>query len=124
MTTEIRLPFPPSTNNLFVNNPRGGRFISAKYREWIALAGAELQAQRPVKMAGPVSLVFRFEAPTNKRPRDISNLLKAPEDLLVKHGIIEGDSHLIVRRISAEWSAEVIGVHIQIFHLHSMSIVY
>jgi len=40
--------------------------------------------------------------------------LKAPEDLLVKFGVIEADDNTIVQAISAGWSASVKGVQITI----------
>lgn len=109
----LTLPFPPSTNNLFINTSRG-RIRSSKYDQWATEAGWELQRQRPAKVLGPVSLIFEFQAGRDKRKRDITNLLKAPEDLLVKHGVIEADDNTIVQSISANWSAEVTGVRIAI----------
>jgi crossover junction endodeoxyribonuclease RusA len=110
--TVIELPFPPSTNNLFVNGLRG-RFPSQRYADWITEAGWILTSQRPPKVAGPVVLSFWFNPP-DKRKRDITNLLKAPEDLLVKHGVIEADDNTIVRAVHAGWSTSVKGVKIEI----------
>lgn len=109
----VTLPFPPSTNNLFINTSRG-RIRSSKYDQWATEAGWELLRQRPSKVAGPVSLTFEFQSGKDNRKRDITNLLKAPEDLLVKHGIIEADDNTIVQSISANWNAEVTGVRIAI----------
>nr|WP_281261308.1 RusA family crossover junction endodeoxyribonuclease [Devosia submarina] len=39
----------------------------------------------------------------DRRARDGDNLLKAPLDLLVKHGIIEDDSNKFVSKGSFEW---------------------
>jgi Holliday junction resolvase RusA-like endonuclease len=111
--TVVTLPMPPSTNNMFINGSRG-RFRSQKYEEWILEAGWELKRQRPSKCLGPVSLSFEFEEVNGKRKRDISNLIKAPEDLLVKHGVIEADDQFIVRSITVSWSREVHGVRITI----------
>jgi Holliday junction resolvase RusA-like endonuclease len=109
----IRLPFPPSVNNLFLNG-RSGRFRSQKYDTWIQEAGTEIMRQRPSKCLGRVSLMFEFQEGQDKRKRDITNLIKAPEDLLVKHGIIEADDGTVVRKVSAAWNAEVDGVRITI----------
>ena len=111
--TVITLPFPPSTNNLFINTTRG-RIRSSKYDEWAAEAGWELTRQRPLKVAGPVSILFEFQSNRDKRKRDITNLLKAPEDLLVKFGVIEADDNTIVKEVSARWSECVKGVCITI----------
>jgi len=112
----ITLPFPPSTNNLFINGSKG-RFRSQKYADWIAEAGWELQRQRPPKIVGPVELVFCFQDGRDKRKRDVTNLIKAPEDLLVKHGVIEADDNTIVRAVSACWDDTVEGVEISIFRV-------
>jgi Holliday junction resolvase RusA-like endonuclease len=111
--TIINLPFPPSVNNLFING-KHGRFRSQRYDSWIQEAGNEILRQRPSKMLGPVILTFEFQEGRDKRKRDISNLIKAPEDLLVKHGIIEADDGSIVREIKLKWSAEVEGVRVTV----------
>jgi len=59
-------------------------------------------------------LSHEFQEGRDKRKRDVTNLLKAPEDLLVKHGIIEADDGSIVRRVEAFWTTEVEGVRITI----------
>jgi crossover junction endodeoxyribonuclease RusA len=109
----LHLPFPPSTNNLFINTSRG-RIRSSKYDEWATEAGWELARQRPPKTLGPVSIHFDFQSGRDKRKRDITNLLKAPEDLLVKFKVIEADDNTIVQAISAGWSEAVKGVRITI----------
>lgn len=111
--TVIILPFPPSTNNLFVNSSRG-RFASQKYESWKMEAGNEILRQRPAKISGPVVLTFEFQEGRDNRKRDISNLIKAPEDLLVKHGIIEADDGSIVREIKLKWSLDVEGMKVTV----------
>ena len=113
--TVIDLPFPPSVNNLFINVKRG-RIRSQKYEDWIQEAGWLLACQRPAKCVGPVALFFEFCEP-DKRKRDLDNLLKAPQDLLVKHGIIEADDCSIVRSVHASWSEAVGGCRITIEQL-------
>lgn len=116
--TVINLPFPPSVNNLFING-KNGRFRSQRYDSWIMEAGNEILRQRPAKVAGPVILIFEFQEGRDKRKRDISNLIKAPEDLLVKYGIIEADDGSIVREIKVKWNADIEGARVtveSIFH--------
>lgn len=115
--TTLLLPFPPSTNNLFFTT-KYGRARTQRYDSWIMEAGNEILRQRPKKVAGPVMLAFEFQE-KDRRPRDISNLIKAPEDLLVKHGIIEKDDNSIVRGISAKWSDEVEGCRVTIESIFS-----
>lgn len=116
--TTITLPFPPSTNNLFMNG-KHGRFRSQKYDSWIQEAGNEILRQRPKRVDGPVNLLFEFQEGQDRRPRDISNLIKAPEDLLVKHGLIQADDNSIVRSISVKWNHEIEGVRVTIEPLFS-----
>jgi crossover junction endodeoxyribonuclease RusA len=110
--TVIDLPFPPSTNNLFINLKRG-RMRSQKYEDWIQEAGYKLNAQKPSKTLGKVELFMTFCAP-DKRKRDVSNLIKPIEDLLVKHGIIEADDSSIVRGVHASWSEAVDGCRVTV----------
>ena len=111
--TVINLPFPPSTNNMFINGSKG-RFRSQKYDEWIQEAGLLLNRQKPPCFIGPVFLTFEFQDGRDKRKRDITNLIKAPEDLLVKHGVIQADDNSIVKGVSAFWCDSVDGVAITI----------
>lgn len=97
----LRLPVPPSVNNLFVNI-KGGRYTSPHYRAWKALAGLELNIQRPRRFGGQVEIVITIAEP--KRSRDLDNAQKAILDLLVAHQIIPTDDSTCVRKITAEWS--------------------
>lgn len=114
----LTLPFPPSTNNLFINGTKG-RFRSQKYDSWIQEAGTEIMRQRPRKTTGPVNLLLEFQEAKDKRKFDISNRIKPTEDLLVKHGIIEADDWSIVRKVTACFNSEVEGVRVTIEPLFS-----
>ncbi len=107
------LPFPPSTNNLFVNSSRTrGRFPSKRYREWQEEAGRALLKQMPLPhIAGKFDAIFSFGRP-DKRRRDVTNFIKAPEDLIVKHGIVEDDS--LAESVLARWDGDVVGVRVEI----------
>ena len=98
--TRIKLPFPPSGHALFKRH--NGSHLSAKYRAWRDDAGWLLKSQKPEPVAGTVELQIDLVNP-NKVRRDVSNHIKAVEDLLVEHGIIEADDHRVVRSISARW---------------------
>ena len=99
---------PPSTNALFANKP-GGRFKTTAYKDWLSAAGWELKAQRPGHVAGPYAITMTFGR-VNRRS-DLDNLIKASQDLLVAHGVVEDDRY--AQRIVAEWG-QVEGVHIQV----------
>lgn len=86
---------PPSTNNLYENRA-GGRRKASRYAQWITAMGTELMVQRPTKHEGRVSLQMVFGFP-DKRPRDAFNYVKAVEDLLVRHGVIQDDNTRYVR---------------------------
>lgn len=86
---------PPSTNSLYRNTEKGRR-KTADYQTWINSAGWQLKEQRVKPVLGPVTIVIEY-TPHDKRRRDISNLVKAVEDLLVYQGIIEADDMSIVR---------------------------
>jgi hypothetical protein len=45
---------------------------------------------------------------------DCSNFIKAPEDFLVAHGVIPGDSKPHVAGVSIEWCDETHGVLVEI----------
>lgn len=99
--TVISLPFPVSTNNLFKNLTRGGRAKTERYTAWLAEAALALRGQRAVAIKGSFRLRLSLERPDWRR-RDLSNLIKAPEDFLVSQGIIEDDS--FAQSIHVEWA--------------------
>lgn len=111
MTTVICLPMAPSTNHLFAGQKR--RYRSPEYEAWIVEAGWELKRQKPVSVAGRVSLLIEVAEPKTKRAQDVTNRIKAVEDLLVSHGVIQGDDQRYVRRVTAEW-ADIDGIRITV----------
>lgn len=86
----IRLPVPPSTNNLFVNVRRGGRILSPAYRAWRAHAGQILNLAR-IQPFGTAPVQIGLMVPRKPTSRDIDNFAKGPLDLLVAHKIIADD---------------------------------
>lgn len=103
---------PVSTNNLFANNRRtGGRFITDHYKQWRNEAGWELLRQKPRSIRGQVCLDIRIQDGTG---RDLSNMIKAVEDLLVTHEVIQGDGPKYVRKITMAFARDVSGVVVTI----------
>lgn len=92
MKTVIRLQhIPPSTNNLFVNVRGRGRVKSERYRTWIQAAGWDLASfNHNQRWTEPVYLTIAIGK--LRANADVSNRVKAIEDLLVAHKIIPGDS--------------------------------
>ena len=101
---EIRLPFPPSVNDMYANNKgRGrGRKPSAEYEAWKLDAGHKLNRQ-PHSLFKPRAIVFIDI--DEKRQGDADNRAKPVLDLLVKHGVLAGDSKRYVKRVSIGWEA-------------------
>lgn len=100
MTQVLHLPTPPSVNNLFKNIARG-RAKTERYEAWIAEAGLKLNLQRPRLVRGPFLVTMVFVRPDLRR-RDLDGMIKAPLDLLVKHGVVQ-DDHLC-QSIRLSWS--------------------
>ena len=80
------------------------RIISEAYKGWKTAAGLELNCAKLKPFTKPVSISILLG--TLRANADISNRVKAIEDLLVAHGIIPGDSIKWVRRIEIEISDE------------------
>lgn len=98
----FHLPYPPAVNNLFLNGTKG-RYKSKRYSEWLTEAGLILNTQHVQHFKGAVWVDIQAHRP-DKRRRDIDGILKAPFDLLVKHQIIEDDSHIV--GLSIKWVGE------------------
>lgn len=93
------LPYPPSVNGLFFNASKG-RVKTDAYRAWRKAGGEAITVQGRKHVHGAVSLSVALVRP-DKRRRDLSNTLKAIEDLLVEMQVIEDDS--LVARLSVQW---------------------
>ena len=98
------LPFPPTTNNLFAGKAR--RFPSKAYKAWKEEAAMALMQQQPLmQFSVPVKLTIGLARP-DKRRRDPSNYIKAPEDFLVNPAeILSDDSQ--VHDVRAYWAHDV-----------------
>lgn len=97
----VTLPFPPSTNGLFVNNQRGGRTLTPRYRDWRVRAMRAAHEQDLARVAGGYALLITAQRP-DRRARDLDNIVKAISDLLKELGLIDGD-HLC-QRLVLEWA--------------------
>lgn len=90
---------PPSTNSLFANVPGKGRVKTGLYKAWITEAGYQVNRQPKWAFVEDVALTITV-GPRDKRA-DISNRIKAVEDLLVRHGVLEDDNQVV--RVTAQW---------------------
>jgi Holliday junction resolvase RusA-like endonuclease len=98
----IRLPVPPSTNHLFLNVKGKGRIVAPHYAKWRTEAGWMLKAAKPQPF-GKMHVQLGIFIPEKTRG-DLSNRIKALEDLLVTHGVIDDDRQ--VKRITVEYHGE------------------
>lgn len=97
----VSLPYPPATNNLFVNKRGGGgRCLSKRYAAWKGDAAICIMAARQKPISGRFNAYLVFDVPDN-RARDLDGVLKAPLDSLVSAGLIDDDR--FARRIVIEW---------------------
>lgn len=88
----IELPLPPSLNNAYANNPRGGRYPTKKTTKWKDEAGWIILAMALPRIHGP----YRFTLLVPQKMRgDVSNRPKLVEDLFVKLGITPDDSKAV-----------------------------
>jgi Holliday junction resolvase RusA-like endonuclease len=111
--TVICLSMPPSTNSLFAGNGKR-RYKTKEYAAWIEEAGYALNRQRPEPIRGKVRLLIEVAEPKTSITQDVTNRIKAAEDLLVRHDIIQGDDQRYVRSVTAEWSQHIEGIRITV----------
>lgn len=103
---------PPSLNNIYVNIPKIGRVKSSRYKTWRSAAGWDIKAAIGPSFETytcPVVLDLTVEKPRNRS--DISNRIKAVEDLLTEMGVIADDS--LVMEVRARWG-QVKGARIEL----------
>ena len=100
--TVIRLPFPPSVNEMYLNNKgKGkGRIPAPILIAWRSDAGWVLKAQKPKKITARCEIRIDLD---ERRQGDCANREKAVVDLLVAHGVIQGDQNRFVKRVNIGW---------------------
>ena len=98
----IKLPMPPSTNSLFRNVAGVGRVQTKTYKRWRKEAGWALKEQKVI----PVSAAYFLDITVERKGRrDISNCIKAIEDLLVRHQVTPDDE--MCQGVNIRWSKTV-----------------
>lgn len=115
----VRLPVPPSVNNLYYNRTRGngrGRIKTPAYRKWLAEADKWLLTQKRdlTTMTGRLEISIRIPP---LRRGDASNKIKAAEDFLVSRKITGDDRNN--HKVSIEVDHEVDCCEIAIEYLDS-----
>lgn len=103
--TVIKLQhMPPSTNSLFVNVRGKGRCKTERYKTWLAAVAWDMKKYHNHRWTEPVHLTIALGK--LRANSDISNRIKAVEDLLVSHQIIPGDSREWVRELNVYLAPE------------------
>jgi len=90
-------PISKKNSQQILRNPKTGKpFIvpSKKYREYEAAAGWYLPKGRPA-IDTAVNVKCLFYMPTRRRC-DLTNMLEAVDDLLVKYGVLVDDNYTVV----------------------------
>ena len=96
----LRLPRPPSANNLYSNIKNVGRVKSKKYKEWIRAATPCYPDQPEPLFTQYVAVIIKAGVP-DKRKRDIANIEKPINDYLVNKNILKDDSQ--IRALFLHW---------------------
>ena len=99
MSFTVTLPAPPPGTALFINARGRGRVRSLEYLSWLAKAGLIIDAVRAGKtiaVSAPVAVIVR--AGRGNDARDLSNLIRPAQDLIVRCGVIPDDSARHVKR--------------------------
>lgn len=81
-TVFLTIPVPPSLNNAYLSGKHGRRVLTAEGRSYKELVGHMVKALG-IELAGKerFELAFTVWFPNNRR-RDISNIVKLPEDAI------------------------------------------
>lgn len=109
---KLVFPFPPSVNGLYSTNWKTKRrFKSKRYADWEKLADQQLKYQTWCYYDTPVSVTYLYGRP-DKRVRDLPNLSKGIDDLLVRYGILTDDS--LIHEIHASWGGKPGFVEVEI----------
>lgn len=101
--TELRLPFPPSVNAMFLNSPnlRGrGRIPSPDYKAWKAMCARAIKDQHVPPFVGRAVVKIDLD---DRRQGDGDNRVKPVLDALVDNGILAGDSKKYVAGHECYW---------------------
>lgn len=98
---KITLAFPPSLNGLFATNwQTKRRFPCKRYGQWLERT-EHMKPHGFETITTPVSVDMAYGRP-DKRRRDLANLEKAPNDLMVKWKVLEDDSQ--IHRLTMRWA--------------------
>jgi crossover junction endodeoxyribonuclease RusA len=94
-------PYPPSVNALYRRAPQGGMFKTAKWKSWRVDTMKFMRAQgaEVCEFDGPVKVEYIVARPDRRR-RDVTNLIKALDDMLEELGVVSNDCQIVDCRIA------------------------
>ena len=95
----LELPLAPSANAIW-GTGRGRVYRTNIYKQWLEECSWMIKTQTKESVPRDYILQIAAKRP-DKRRRDLDNLLKATNDLLVRTGVISDDN--FCRAIVAEW---------------------
>lgn len=87
-----------NSQNIYTNQKTGRTFIapSKAYQHYEKTAGWFINGDlRKLKISSPVNVKCLYYMPTRRRV-DLTNLLEATDDILVKYGVLEDDNCNII----------------------------
>lgn len=113
MIVTLTLPFPVSVNAMFADG-KTRRHKSQRYCDWLLEAGYALNRQKPIPIKGQFKITYELQEGQDNRARDAFNFEKGVTDLLVTHGVIEGDSGKYLRDGRVTWNDQIEGVKVTI----------
>lgn len=96
----LRLPMPPSVNNLFAS-VKHLRIPTERYKNWRAEASNAVVQQGRPHVSGSVEVSITFDDCGTRM--DLDNGVKATLDLLASMRVIDGDHKSIVRKLILAW---------------------
>ena len=104
MTTRIAftIPLPPITKKnsqqIAINRKTGRPFVtpSKKYKQYERDALQYIRHVLPFKVEPPVNVKCLFYMPTRRRV-DLTNLLEAIDDVMVKAGLLPDDDYTVIQ---------------------------
>lgn len=105
----VTLPYPPSANRMWRHV--GSKVLrSAEYERWRLACTAVIRAEtKGAGLDGPYAMTVRVGRPDQRR-RDIDNLIKPINDIMVLSGAVADDSDC--QRIEISWAPGVDGARI------------
>lgn len=108
----LRLPTPPTANNMFANVAGKGRVKARGYLKWRneALCQVAIMHRGKSPISGPVSVEISLKRP--RKNADIDNRIKPVLDLLQAAAVIDDDKN--VQEIAARWDDAADGCEVTV----------